>query len=711
MANTIGLIEARAAFHTEADELLREISVSSNSKWTDHDWHLDNPTPGQSKSSSHINWAITLPDGSMLTDRKHAPLLGALRRLIWSLFVDPRESKSLKPGTLGSLAYGLRSLVQWMQNNRINSLSHLTPAMCERYLNDSVEQIIESLDQDVSSVSIQNRCWKRFRLLELLYFQSTTLPKPRSQGIPSHPFGGANTSTVVAQYADKAVGWIPPVPDEVALPVMNAAWRLLGTPAKDVISLQERCLKAFHYRLSGAERVARNDVKAVAAAAVVKAFEFSTLEGEATPWRKKVTHEIVETVQQEESKHEPLQIFRNLICDIRDAAVITIQSQVGLRVNEICGLNGEWDEQSNLPACIEIRRSKTGINEIFYLHGWLSKTRTAKEPVEWVMGLRPVGSDYIPPAVHATMILQKLYRPWREMAEKKRLIISFRHPRGVPRTPESTGPISGANLLHGLKSFTLKYVDLSKLPDTSALGEDLRPYKESRGKCLRTHQWRKSWALYIFRTDTRMVSAIAQQFKHLSLAMTEQGYIGSDPNLITALNSTERQSAARFFYEAATGRRRVAGNIAKLIEVHRRDLNSIFHDKSRRDAMAAMEQWIIDQDLRIWFSDHGKCLIGLKPTSARCHEVAGTQHWARTRPNFETREPSVCAGCSCYAIDGDNGPFWVKRYKENQMEFLNAKARGRVREGLVPLARARQAAGVLKTLGIDLPEVEDVQEI
>ncbi|HET7570303.1 MAG TPA: hypothetical protein VFK96_06925 [Gammaproteobacteria bacterium] len=433
-----------------------------------------------------------------------------------------------------------------MHSSEVKSLSELTPSVCDKYITYTIDRLAERQDQDAERQNIYNRLFKAARFIELLYLQGPVLTAIGMRGIPAHPLGGSRAGEVAAECAGRNLGWIPPLPDEVALPIMNAAWRMLGEPAEDVIALQEQCLRAYHFRLSGKPRSATPDGKAKAAAAVVMAFRFSVIDGETTPWREPVTHEVVEALHKKrsrfKSKREPLQVFRNLICDIRDAAVITLQSQVGLRVNEICGLDGEWNGATRCPSCIDVRLSKTELNEVFFLKGWLSKTRSAKEPVEWVMGMRPVGSNQIPPAVHAVNVLFRLYQPWRDLAVTRRsLIVGFRHPRGVPRVPESTGPISAVGLLNGFKSFVFRHVDLSRLPERSALGEDLREYRSSRGRCLRTHQWRKTWAHYIYRTDTRMVAAIAQQFKHLSLAMTEQNYIGSDPYLISTV-TIPRQS-------------------------------------------------------------------------------------------------------------------------------------------------------------------------
>ena len=51
--------------------------------------------------------------------------------------------------------------------------------------------------------------------------------------------------------------------------------------------------------------------------------------------------------------------------------------------------------------------------------------------------------------------------------------------------------------------------------------------------------------------------------------MTEQGYIGNDPELFEAMDSVRQQLTARLFFEAATGKTTYAGHMATLIEEHR----------------------------------------------------------------------------------------------------------------------------------------------
>ena len=211
------------------------------------------------------------------------------------------------------------------------------------------------------------------------------------------------------------------------------------------------------------------------------------------------------------------------------------------------------------------------------------------------------------------------------------------------------GKILGRCLLAYQRQFVGTYVDLSGLPDRDRHGEDLAQYRASRGACLRSHSWRKTFALYVFRTDSRMIAAIAQQFHHLSLAMTEQGYLGSDPTLLEVMDSVRTQQTALFFYEMARGVRPVAGRMGRLIDEHRAELEGIIAGMDEREGLRALERWVVQQDLRIWFASHGKCFLRLAPGQARCHQLGGTTHWMNHEPNYAYRNPEVCLGCPVYA--------------------------------------------------------------
>ena len=701
---------------------LDDVWVSRSSRFEHSVWRLDATTPGQHPIQSSIRWDFELPDGRRFTDPKHGRLRYALKRFAWSLFADPRQGHPMAPGSATHISRALRYLVRWMVRHNYSTLSELNAAASQEYLEDLARDLAEedegdpeitpktmaSDDNDSSSGKTIAAVVGRINIWGLLWRQSGALKDAGIEPLPNVPFGGRSPKSLAQNLATKTMSWILPLPDEVALPIMAAAHRMLGVPAADVIRLHRLYLDA---RAAASHcSVGR---QALLAGKAIARFSFSLIEGQDTPWRPPLyptTTQRLHHCAWRKSSLDLHQLLRALIEDICAACVIVLQSEAGIRINEVCGLRAGINPETGLPACIEVRSSKTGLHELFFLKGTLAKTRPAPVEAEWLLGARPVRTNGIPAPVRAVQVLQELYAPLRSLstdsAPCKDLIVQMTWPRGLPKDGRMIGKILGRCLLAYQRQFIGTYVDLSGLPDRNRHGEDLAQYRASRGACLRSHSWRKTFALYVFRTDSRMIAAIAQQFHHLSLAMTEQGYLGSDPTLLEVMDGVRTRQTALFFYELARGVRPVAGRMAKLIDEHRAELQSIIAGLEEHDGLLAMERWVVKQDLRIWFASHGKCFLRLAPGQARCHELGGTTHWANREPNYAYRNPEVCLGCPAYAIDGEHEVYWVRRYLENQTAWMKAVAGRYEKDYRVSEYRGLQSAAVLQAIGVALPEIE-----
>lgn len=240
-------------------------------------------------------------------------------------------------------------------------------------------------------------------------------------------------------------------------------------------------------------------------------------------------------------------------------------------------------------------------------------------------------------------------------------------------------------------------MDLSGLPDFSKDGEDLRPYRDSLGHVIRSHQWRKTFANFLYRTNAALLQAISQHFKHLSLAMTEQGYIGSDPTLLTALDTSRAQDAYDLFYEVALGKRLISGQMSEMIDEHIEELRKMITGNRRRDYERVLE-WVDVHDYRIWYQEHGKCLLRYRPEKARCHELGGTSSWENSAPAYATVSPSVCMRCCRFLVDSQHEEFWRTRFRENFSAYDEARRAGFAGEYRVPYERARLSAAILRKL-------------
>lgn len=664
---------------------------------------LDNPTDGQPSTASTIRWDYPLIAGSTLAEPRWSLVADWNRRFVWSLLVDSRSSRPIKPGSIGGMDIGLRSLNRWMVTEGLECPAQLDADACSKYVDLCASGLAFHMQNEGASGG-HHMLWKRLRVLELLFRQGPALADSGIDPMPQHPFGGRRTTAVVNDFATRSFEPVPPLPDEVLIPIVTGAWRHIGCPAEDIIRLQELSENAYWENTSRAPSGGTTESREKRSFQVVTKFKFSTPEGEKGPWRESIATTSVDSVVNA-GPLPPRQILRNLVCEVRDAAALTVLFTAGIRPNELCGIDGGRNVDTKLPKCVEVRTSRSGLNEIFVLHGWISKGKRNKVPAEWVIGLRAKNSGYIPPAVHAVDVLERLFKRWRELGNSKRLIVGFCTQRGLPKSKASVSEINASTLLLGQRNFILRYIDLSHLPDVSAQGDDLRPYRDSNGVCIINGQWRKSWATYVFRVNSRLIPAIAQQFKHVNLAVTEQSYVGNDPRNLEDLDGVRLQQTIQFFYQAALGKTPVAGRLAKLVDQHVHTLREMIDPGSRRRSLENIKEWVLIHDIRIWFNPHGKCFVSLKPTEARCHNLAGTSHWSAKSPNFEWMEPDICMGCACFAIDGDHTEFWQARFRENKNAFDAAVRQGYGHDFEVARLRAQQAQQVLRALG-QAPEAE-----
>jgi integrase len=706
--------------------------VSSQSQWRDRFWQLDNATAGVRPDASRIHWDVALPDGSRLTHPQWAPQLDAFKRFAWSLFTDESKyyGKPLKPGSASALSTGIGYLGRWMTRRNFLSFSELDSAASEVFLDDMADEFAladlrpsnteetipdhandaaPGADGEGMSVS---QVFGRVNIWLKLWRQAGALREAGIPTLPEPPFNGRSAKQVSRDIATRAASLIPPLPDEVALPIMNAAHRMIGLPAEEVIRLHEMYAEGVQAAINDGQkwRNPQNDRGLRA----VKGFQFSILPGEMEPWHSPLDRaEVNDFWPTYKRGYTPStvsgsQLLRSLICSIRDACAIVIQSETGLRVSELCGLEPGIDRESGLPTCVRVRRSYSGLNELFYVDGRLFKTVASSERVEWLVGSRPVGSKEIPPPARALDVLTRLLDPWRKLARDpeigKTLFVQPAGFRGMPGK-SGIGITFEDMILVGQRQLVYRYVDLSKLPDRNRRGEDLTAYRESRGLCLRTHQWRKTFARYICGTDSRMLPAVSRHFKHLTLAMTEEAYLGKNPALQDAYESNINQSTARILYENARGKPAQAGRMAKIIDEHRAELQTLIANKDERDGRRAIQKWVEQNRLQIFFAPHGKCFIRLDPVGARCHEVGQTVHWLNEEPHYAIRHPSLCAGCSCFLVDKENEEFWLQRYLNNYRAFVQGASLGKASDYRIARERADQAAAILQALRVPLPEV------
>lgn len=595
-----------------------------------------------------------------------------------------------------------------------------------------------------------------------------------------------------------------PLPDEVAIPVLNKAMAMLGSPAEDVITLVEAVLTAYSSGLAhngGPDyRKALAESRQLAAA---KAFRFSVVDGR--PWhppldpaewntslitaaerklrsylkarrseweaqvegnatdspterrptfpiwrsdgldhvdlrrvlldlgltlddqqllyRHPELHALVDAAVQEQGLapvplNNTMQRVRQLVLAIRSAAHLVIQASTGMRISEICALKAGVDKTTGLPLSITLRDGLAGLTEIFIVNGKLSKTEDTPRTVQWVLGYRPKGSAELPPAVQAIIILDRLLAPWRALLGIDDLFISFVARRGLPKNPKAVGRIRSAGLRAEAKEFIAEWVDLTTLPDEAERkteDQDLVPYRQSHGRIIKTHQLRKTFGHFAANIDRRLLPMLQMNFHHVSAAMTDGAYTGN-PILERDINDVRHQDLAFASLDIARGASGMAGRYGERLE--RKIVNELgahINGLSAEDAYLEAYLYVEEAGItRMFFEPYGIC-GALSASDMSCHEVGGTAdmvRWEpRLTPNYDTRQPSLCAGCACFAIARRHRPYWETRYIDNAAQLRVFEVLGHVGtlvDGYLLLAQAQanQSLAICRKLGSDMDELE-----
>lgn len=690
---------------------LSEYWVSEHSQFKHPIWYFKNTTPGSAKSTSTLNWGMELHDGSHLIDDQHTLRLHWAKILLLTLLTVPAKERKPAPGGMKSYQAAFKWILSWMAEQGFHKPDELTPEVIEHYVTDLPHYMAEQRDDEEIGVSSANDALK---VLLHLWNQRLYLAKMGIKSLVSHPFQGQSNNKVAKSIATKANGWIKPIPDEVAIPLLNKAAWFLGTPSADIIRLLDVVrdpLSGTIVRVSRGRGTTRSQKAGEAQLArlarvrrFLDTFEFSIIPGDDIPWHEplRLAHD-----NKKGRKIEQLTRIWELFESVRTAAAITVMGTSGMRISELMGIKAGTDKDTGLPLGVRIEVSITGLYEWFVIRSVISKAvEGLPREVDWILGMRPKGSKEVPLAVRALLILNKIHEPWQVKARTDRLILSMRSKGGIlPSRSATLGARSSQRMLGSMKLFISRWIDLSNLADESARkteDNDLVPWRESAGTIFTTHMLRKSWAAYALACDSRLLPAIQMQFHHLSLAMTEGGYIGRNPLLVESLDSVSRQKRNSMIYELVTGHTALAGRMGEQLEQATTALRTEVANLPTSEKWQRVIAWADTNDLQLFFSAHATC-CPTRTSEMRCQDEAQTPIWSRQHPNTATREPSLCAGCACAVMDSSHESFWSERYVKSWVSVKqNEKAGMNMADFRVIRFRADQAGSILRKFGVDL---------
>lgn len=633
--------------------------VSPLSRWTDRKWKFPNLNAGSDLSSSTIDWDVLMPDSSSLLDAKWSNLLQDLRCFVWSLLTDKRQGHIFSAGSMASVDVFIGILVPWMAGEGYLSLSELGT--------ESGDEFLDYLECEYVSGSVgkgqrgRRRVWdfsaahRLLNLYILIHRQRLALKRLGVTVDPKPPFGGATANHVVVhRLGFKNDGSLKAFDDEAFIEIVNTSFRMLGTPAEDVIRLQSEYLAA--YELDDRTRSLQTSKSLVEYAkyntrvsSVIAHAAFGTIEGEQAPWHGPLVP-YSRTLRCGRVVYvEGTQLIRRLIMEVQSAAQLVLQGLTAPRASDICAAEVEPPVRGRLPSCIRLEHSLDGTMDVFYFESVENKITHQK--ARWPLGSRPIGTHAIPPAVQAVDVLSRLLEPWRKLAGTRRLLVTFSASRGLPKQSSSVGMMTADTMTNMGKDFILANCDRTRFsPDTySDIVEDVG---------FRGHRFRKTFARFVFRSNSRLLAAISSHFKHLSIAMTEQRYIGADVELLEAMDSERVYATAQLIRSLLSGEAPATGKGAKLIRQHAGDISASIDSKVGSSDLERTIRFVEDEEILIWPSGSGDCLINIKPRSAACHAAAATTSWRQRVPNHEMRTPNLCLGCPCNIVTSQHLPYW-----------------------------------------------------
>lgn len=679
-------------------ERISELKVSELSKWCDLVWFFVNPIDGQNQAHAQLNWSISFGGDECLTQPQWSTLLGELRAFTYSILHSPANGHPVSVGRMKQLALAVEELGCFMAELGLDSLACIDSSTSWEFV-EFLEETYTSRNKVVGRDRklVHSSMIRILEWMPLLWAQRTAMAELGFSSLSERPFDGKAPYNVVrGDLGLKRTGRLKPIPDQVAFPVMNAAHRMCGTPADDVISLQSLVLvDLLHDPLEGRKNLPD---EYLLAKRTVLDFAFSVSHGEDGPWRDAVTEAEQRTLIDGRTVYlEPIQALRHMVVSITAAACTSFQAGTGLRAHEFCSLEDTADSSEVDPSCLSHRLSKDGRVECFYVKGVTAKGGPRRE-VEWLVGSRPAGSRYVPPTVRALRVLKAVLDPWRKLWGQKKLLLSFTNGRGLPRSAESIGPMTACRLTYLQKEFVHEHVDLSHL--SPAMADEF-----VARKALRAHRWRTTFALNLYSFSPSLISALRDHFKHMNDAVTLTGYIGTDASLMEVCDSTRTLVNARLLIAFSSGEIPIMGSMRKLVEKYGASLRTAIEARSGETLEDRAVEFVMEQDLQIWGWDYGRCFLAFLPQHSACHDKKGTPAFLRTAPALDFRSPDTCSGCQCFAILPEHLPAWRQRLSRSTAILDAARDVGegelrKLRVEVIRKARAeRIVAGLLRRVG------------
>lgn len=568
-----------------------DLRISARSIWPDQVWHLDGVRPGGNRSDFSLDWGFTLVDDSRFSDPQWAEWRESAKLFLWSLKLDPPPGRrNVHESTIVRIFNMERILIRWMVAQGYRSFADLDRDSCDRFLAAMAQRPGAKPGKMVTIVTLQHYA----NLLRLLYLQGSKFPEVAIED----PFPG-----VTPPFVRRDRGWLPYTPDAVAVPLVSAALQLIGQPADDVVALQTLAQTTYDDALGqGVHQTKAGSI----VTNTIAPFVFSTLPGEDAPW-----HDAPVTSTKQ---------VRYLADRIYDACFVVIAYLVGARVSEILGLQA---------GCIEQHPSGDGGESFAYVKGQIYKTERGinGEAHRW---LAPA------PVERAVWVMERLTARLRAQAGRSELFL-------VMASTGLAGPAARIDL-------PVVTTIIRRLNEQFAPFIDMPDHEGERWH-LNTHQGRKTFARFVGKRDRTGLHALQAHFGHVTRAMTDRGYVGTDFAL-DELVDRHAQEETRAALEEVLIATTLGGKGGRMITAR-----SQFRGRTRDGDVQAYVRFLMEEtDLRLGVCDWGYCVYRVE-TAACLGDKRG--------PNPVLRTESTCLSCANFAVTARHRPVWQARRDRN----------------------------------------------
>ncbi|UXS49652.1 integrase [Agrobacterium tumefaciens] len=567
------------------------LRISTRSIWSDQVWHLDGVRPGGNRSDFSLDWGFTLADDSRFSDLQWSDWREAAKLFLWSLKLDPPPGRrNVHESTVVRVFNMERTLIRWMIMQGYRRFADLDRDGCERFLAAMAQRPGAKPGRTVTIVTLQHYA----NLLRLLYLQGSKYPEVAIED----PFPG-----MTPPFVRRDRGWLPYTPDAVAVALVSAALRLIGPPADDVIALQALAQATYDDAL--ARGISQTKAGFIVTDAIAP-FVFTTLPGEDAPW-----HDAPVTSTKQ---------VRYLCDRIYDACFVVIAYLVGARVSEILGLQ---------VGCIEQHPAGDGSESFAYLIGQIYKTARGAdgEAHRWVAPA---------PVERAIVVVEQLTTRLRAQTGRSELFLVMASTGLVGPSPRVELPVL-STVIRRLNDLFAPFIGL--------------PDHEGETWHLNTHQGRKTFARFVGKRDRTSLHALQAHFGHITRAMTDRGYVGTDFALDELIDRHAQEETRAALEEVLTATA-LAGKGGRMIAAR-----SQFRGRTRDGDVQAYVRFLMEEtDLRLGVCDWGYCVYRVE-TAACLGDERG--------PNPVLRTESTCLTCANFAVTARHRPVWQARRDRN----------------------------------------------